>query len=115
MLDKNEKCYRELADLWSKFAIAEDYKDTLLHKPGYEDWIESETIAEFIENNYYSIDETQNMVIEKYYGEDWDVTSEFPEWCRRFFGGYCFDDFVEYESDDTPVLIGGVNNVERRR
>lgn len=114
MLDRNEKCYRKLAKLWSKFTIADNYKNTLLHKPGYEDWIESGTIAEFIDNNYHSLGETQNMIIEKYYGEDWDVTSEFPEWCRRFFGGYFFDDFVEYEIDGTPVLIGGVNNVERR-
>lgn len=89
----SEKCYKELSLLWNNYSIVEDYTNTLLHKAGYENWIASNNIDEFISDNY-DFDDQQDRIIEKYYGEDWDVTSEFPEWCVLCFGGYWFDDFV---------------------
>lgn len=88
-----EECYNELSKLWGQYPIVEDYKNTLSKKSGYEKWIDSDNIDLFIANNY-DFDDEQDKIIEKYYGEEWDVTAEFPEWCRRFFGGYWYDDFA---------------------
>ncbi len=97
--DVFEKCYEELTSLWSQFPIVEDYKNTLLRKPGYEKWIDSENVDLFMCDNY-DFSSKQDIIIEKYYGDDnaqYDVTAEFPQWCIRYFGGYWHDDFVDSE------------------
>ena len=103
--DENFKnCYAELSALWNKYPIVEDYKKMLLKEKGYENWEDSENIDLFMENNY-SFGDEQVKIIEKYYGENWDVTDECPDWCNKCFGGYLWDDFLTDEEYDRAVKL----------
>lgn len=101
-----KECYYELSSLWNNYPIVDDYRKTLMGEKGYESWIWNEYIDLFISNNYSFCDE-QEKIIEKYYGENWDVTTEFPEWCNMCFGGYLWEDFLNDDEYSRAVKLMG--------